>query len=108
VHCVVGGVVSTSVTVWLHVAVLLHVSVNSHVRVMMCGQTPFVTVLKMVVVINGWQQVVVGVGWSKFQPVPHSTVLFEVQTTERFAAGAVTTNGTEHCAELLWLSVIVN
>src|ERR1039458_6129361 len=43
-----GGVVSTTVTVWLQVLLLPQASVNSQVRVIICGQTarvatPFVT-----------------------------------------------------------------
>src|ERR1017187_4694709 len=47
-HISTGGVVSTTVTVWLQVLVLPQTSVNTHVRVMTCGQRPLVTVLRMV------------------------------------------------------------
>jgi hypothetical protein len=74
----VGGVVSTTVTVWLQVLVLLQQSMACHVRVMTCGQAPLVTVLKMV----GWtfgQQGSTTVGGSKLHDVPHSIVLLVAQ-----------------------------
>ena len=41
----VGGVVSTTVTIWLQKLLLLQQSVASHVRMTNCGQRPLVTVL---------------------------------------------------------------
>src|SRR5207249_891017 len=42
-----GGVVSTNVTAWLHELLLPQGSVATQVRVMVCGQIPFVTVVRM-------------------------------------------------------------
>jgi hypothetical protein len=50
-HCTVlllaqvstGGLVFTTVTIWLHVLLLPQASVISHVCLMNCGQTPLVT-----------------------------------------------------------------
>src|SRR6185295_4658404 len=39
-----GGVVSTTVTVWLHVATFMQSSTACQVRVITCGQVPLVTV----------------------------------------------------------------
>ena len=45
-----GGVVSTSVTVWLQVARLPQQSTAAQVRVTVCGQMPLVTVLTTLIV----------------------------------------------------------
>ena len=73
-----GGVVSTTVTAWLLVTLLPHASVAFHVRVMIRGQTPFVTVLSTVSVTFVPLQLSLTVGASKVQAVPHSTVLVSV------------------------------
>src|SRR6059058_990239 len=70
-----GGVVSTTVTVWLHVLVLPHTSVASQVRVMVIGQTPLVTVLRTVMAALLPLQRSKAVGGSKLQTEPHATVL---------------------------------
>src|ERR1035437_6315077 len=44
---ITGGVGSTTVTVWLHELVFPHKSVTRQVRVMICGQIPLVTSLKV-------------------------------------------------------------
>ena len=76
------------VTVWLHVALLPQSSTAFQVCVMTIGQVPFVTVLSTVMVtFPGWPaaltQGLAGVGWSKVQVLPHSTVLFEAQVSEK-------------------------
>ena len=75
---IIGGVVSTTVTVWLQVLVLLQQSTACHVRVMTCGQAPLVTVLRMVVWTFG-QQGSTTVGGSKVHAAPHATVLLVAQ-----------------------------
>jgi hypothetical protein len=49
----VGDVVSTTVTVWLHVAVAPQSSTPRHVRVITCGQDPLVVVLTTLTVTFG-------------------------------------------------------
>src|ERR1035441_679072 len=73
-HVSTGGLVLITFTVWLQVLVLLQQSMACHVRVMVCGQEPLVTELRMV----GWtlgQQGSTTVGCSKIHAVPQSTVL---------------------------------
>ena len=83
-----GGVVSITVTVWLHVAVLPHASARQ-VRVTTSGQNPLVSVLRMVNVTFVPQQLV-AVGGSKCQPGPQATTLFAGQlTTSGVAQGAL-------------------
>src|SRR4051812_5892301 len=83
-----GGVVSTTVTVWLHVAVWPQSSTALQVRVMTFGQVPLVTVLRTVTVtfpgppVAGLGQGFTGVGGSKVQVEPHSTVLLVAQMSE--------------------------
>ena len=48
-----GGVVSTTVTVWLQVAVAPQSSLPCHVRVMTIGHVPLVAVLTTVIVTLG-------------------------------------------------------
>ena len=90
-----GGVVSTTVTVWLHTALLLHESVARHVRVAfsVLPQRPvrLVVVLTMVIVTfvpshRSWAP-----GRSKVHGVPHSTVLPAAQLS---AGGVVSTTVT--------------
>jgi hypothetical protein len=69
-----GGVVSTTVTVWLQVTLLVHASVACQVRVILRGHSPFVTVLKTEIATLV-QQFVRMVGVSKFHAVLQSTVL---------------------------------
>ena len=64
----IGGTVSAKVTDWLHILVFPHASVASQVRVMTCGQTPFVTVLRTVMLTLVPLQLSVAVGGSKCQP----------------------------------------
>src|SRR5881628_2232259 len=77
----VGGVVSSTVTVWLHSAVLPQASVARQVRVVskVLPQWPvrLVTVPTMVMVTS--PQVSLAVGGSKDQMLVHSTVLLGTQ-----------------------------
>src|SRR5271156_1346422 len=76
----VGGVVSTTVTVWRQVLVSPQPSANSQVRVMTCGQTPLVTVpvtvMSKLVLVPGTLlvQQVEAEGASNVQVLPHCTV----------------------------------
>jgi hypothetical protein len=79
-HVSTGGVVSSTVTVWLHVLVLPHPSVNSQVRVMTQGQGPLlVTVLRTVAGTGAPLHASTALGVSKVQTLPHSTVLLVEQ-----------------------------
>src|SRR5689334_4529803 len=73
-----GGVVSTTVTVWLHVTPLLQQSIASQVRVIIAGHDDklFVIVLTTVTVTFVPQHASIAVGGSKVQALPHTTVLF--------------------------------
>src|SRR5438445_138631 len=77
----VGGVWSSTVTVWLHSAVLPQASVARHVRVaakvLPQWPTVLVTVLRMEMVTV--PQVSLAVGGSKLQTLVHSTVLLGTQ-----------------------------
>src|SRR5947209_5546608 len=77
----VGGVWSSTVTVWLHSAVLPQASVARHVRVaskvLPQWPTVLVTVLRMVMVTS--PQVSLAVGALKVQTLVHSTVLLATQ-----------------------------
>jgi hypothetical protein len=66
-HVSTGGVVSATVTVWLHVLLLLWQSVACQVRVKICGQTPLATVLKTLMVTLAPQAASMAVGGSKLQ-----------------------------------------
>src|SRR5262245_55784156 len=70
-----GAVVSTTVTVWLHVELLVQGSVAFHVRVMRVGHAPFVTVSRTVTVTLVPLQTSLALGSSKLQIAPHSAVL---------------------------------
>ncbi len=70
-----GGVVSTTVTVWLQVAMLVHTSWICQVRVMTIGQIPLVTVSSTVRVTLVPLHAPKAVGESKLQVVPQLTVL---------------------------------
>src|SRR5260370_42024051 len=71
-----GGVVSTTVTVWLHVALLEQQSVACHVRVIASEQAvPLVVVPVTVMVTLVPQPTSEAVGASKLQAEPHCTVL---------------------------------
>ena len=59
---VTGGLVSTTVTVWLQDALRPQAFVACQVRVMICGQTPLVRSLTTFTVMNGSQQVVFTIG----------------------------------------------
>src|SRR5690242_11029638 len=75
---IIGGVVSTTVTVWLHWALLLQASIAAQVRVAakVFPQWPavFVTVLTIMIVMFV-PPLSVAVGGSNVQGVPSSTVL---------------------------------
>src|SRR6266850_2736160 len=75
----VGGVVSTTVTVWLQVLLWPHGSMACQVRVMACGQRPLVTVLRIVTARFAPLQVSLAAGESKLQAVPQMTVLLALQ-----------------------------
>jgi hypothetical protein len=109
-----GGVVSTTVTVWLHWETLPQSSTPCQDRVMICGQVPFVTVPVIVTttpllgVPGGGTQALVQVGGLKLQLVPHSTVLLVAQIkVKRQPATGDTVNGTRHCVDVPRLSVTV-
>jgi len=93
-----GGVVSTTVTVWLQVAVLLQASVAIQVRVMTCGHTPLVTVLRTVSVTFVPLQLSLAVGASNVQAVPQLTVLLVAQ---------VRTGGVVSTTVTVWLQVVL-
>jgi hypothetical protein len=73
-----GGTQDTTVTVWLHVLVLPQRSVAVQVRVMICGQTPLVTVVKVSVTLVPLQMSL-AMGASKLQAVPQGKVLLVAQ-----------------------------
>src|SRR5262249_21775944 len=72
---ITGGVVSTTVTDWLQLAVKPLQSLTCQVRVITCGQKPLVEVFRIVSVMFVPQQGFVARGSSKFHAEPHSTVL---------------------------------
>jgi hypothetical protein len=76
---ITGGVVSRTVTVWLHWAVLPQASVARQVRVAekVLPQVKLVTVPTTLMLLV--PQVSVAVGGSKLHAVPHSTVLLAAQ-----------------------------
>src|SRR5437016_3564408 len=75
-----GRVVSTTLTVWLHVFVLLQASIAAQVRVAenVFPQSAFVIVLRMTMRLVP-QASAGALGESKVQAVPHSTVLLVAQ-----------------------------
>src|SRR5205823_5321486 len=75
-HVITGGVVSTTVTVWLHCELLLQASVALQVRVAMkvFPHVALVTVPTMAIVAVG-PHTSVALGSSNVQPVPHSMLL---------------------------------
>jgi hypothetical protein len=96
-----GGVVSTTVTVWLQEAVVPQESLAIQVLVITCGQEPLVTVLiftKVNVFVDALlQQAFVAVGGSKVHVEPHSTVLLVAQSSVNDpGAGGFTTKRSEH------------
>ena len=76
---IVGGVVSTMMTVWLHVAMLPELSVPRQARVAanVPPQNTLVTVLTTVTAVG--PQLSLAVGVSKLHGVPHSTCLMAAQ-----------------------------
>ena len=95
-----GGVVSTMVTVWLHMIELLQQSMAFQVRVTLTGQiaAAFVIVLTMVMERLVPQQASMAVGGVKDQGVLHCTV----------KSGAhVNTGGCVSTSVMLWLHVAV-
>src|SRR5689334_22982961 len=92
-----GAVVSTTVTVWLHVALLVQQSMASQVRVIVVGQLPFVTVWSRETVNSAPQQELNAEGSSKLQALPHSTAL---------SAAQVICGGAVFCTVTVW--VVVN
>src|ERR1035437_7304068 len=93
-----GGMVSTTVTVWLQILLLKQASMASQVWVITCGQTPLVTVLRMVSVTFVRLQMSLTVGASKLQAVPPDTVLSRAQVSP---GGVVSTTVT------IWRQVLV-
>jgi hypothetical protein len=75
----VGGWVLNTVTVWLQVLLLPQASAKSQVRVMICGQRPLVSVLRMVAGTGAPLHASTALGTSKVQPLPHGTVLLVEQ-----------------------------
>src|SRR5437588_632267 len=104
-HVIVGGVVSTTVTVWLHSALLVQASVACHVRIAVnvFPHAELVTVLT-IVIIGAGPQTSVALGASKLHAVPHSMVLDPAQV---IVGGVVSTTVTVwlHCALLVQASV---
>jgi hypothetical protein len=76
-----GGVVSMLVTVWLQILLFPQQSYATQVRVMICGQTPLVTVLNTLTT-GLEQQLSEATGGSKVQLEPHSTTLPRAQTSD--------------------------
>jgi hypothetical protein len=70
---IVGGVVSTTVTVWLHVLELPQQSIATHVRVTNRGQMPLVKVPSMLTPCR--QQLSVATGVPNSHGCPHCTVM---------------------------------
>ncbi len=94
-----GGMVSMTVTVWLHPAELLQQSKAFHVRMIFHGQKPLVTVLWMVTATLVPQQVSEAVGGSKDQAEPHCTVLLPTQV---MTGGLVSCTVTMREQPLVW------
>jgi hypothetical protein len=86
-----GGLVSTTVTVWLQMETLLQTSIACHVRVINCGQLPFVIVPTTVMVTFVPEQVSKAVGASKVHAVPHCTILLVAQVSD---GGVISTTVT--------------
>ncbi len=94
---------STTVTVWLHVAVWPQLSTACQVRVMTRGQTPLVAVLTTVIVTPPLgspalgQQGFTAVGGSKFQAAAQFTVFGGAHwRLNGPVMGATTVKGTAH------------
>src|ERR1039458_4899140 len=92
-----GGVVSTTVTVWLQVLVFPQASMTSQVWVMTCGQTPLVTVLATVLTTFEPLQASVTIGALKLHSVPHCTVLLLAHVSTGGVVSTVT----------VWLQVLL-
>jgi hypothetical protein len=93
----VGGVVSTIVTVSVHVLVLPQQSLASQIRVMNCGQMPFVKVPSTKTPCR--QQLSVATGVPNSHGEPHSTV--------RLLGQEVNTGGIVSTTVIVWLHVFV-
>jgi hypothetical protein len=105
-HCTVwllaqvmtGGVVSMTVTVWLHVAELLQQSVACHVRVMIKGQIlPALVIVLRTVIVTLLQQASTAVGGVNAQAEPHCTVMLLAQFI---------TGGWVSCSTTRWLQTV--
>jgi hypothetical protein len=110
-----GGMVSTTVMVWLHWSWLPQSSTPCQVRVMIWGQVPLVTVpmtettTPLLGVPGGGEQAFVQVGGLNVHVVPHWTVLLLAQSMAKVQpAAGVTTNGTTHWVAVPRLSTTVN
>jgi hypothetical protein len=99
-HTIVGGVLSTVVTVWLQLAVLPQASVACQVRVAVKvpPQCPAVLVTLPTMLIVTLPQVSLAVGASKLQAVAHSAVLSAAQA---IVGGVVSFTVT------VWLQVLL-
>jgi len=93
---IVGGMVSTTVTVCVQSVVLVQQSVACQVRLMICGQTPEVELLMTVIVTLVPQHASVAEGGSKVQAVPHCTVLLVAQVR----TGGVVSTIVTVCAQV--------
>lgn len=88
----VGGVVSTTVTVCEQGLLLVQQSVARHVRVMIWGQLGLLVIVLMTVIVTFVpQQASTAVGWPKVQALPHSTILLLAQV---MTGGVVSTTVT--------------
>src|SRR5258707_11279048 len=96
-----GAIVSTTVTVWLHWAKLPQASVACHVRVAskVVPQWPAVLVTVLTIVIVLLPLLSVAVGGSKVQAVPCSTVLFVLPQVMTGAVVSTTVIGRASCRE---------
>jgi hypothetical protein len=102
----VGGVVSTTVTVWLHVAVLVAPSTACHIRVAVKLPPHPALVTVLTTDTTGTLPLSVAVGGSKFHAARHSTTLLLAQV---ITGGAVSRTVTVkvQVAELVQASMDV-
>src|SRR6266403_2096277 len=93
----IGGVVSTTVMIWLQVALLVQQSVACQVRVMTDGHAELLVVVPSTLIVKLVpQQRSTALGGSKLQAAPHSTVLLVAQ---------VNTGGVVSTMVTVWLQV---
>jgi len=102
-----GGVVSITVTVWLHVAKLVQQSIACQVRVTELEQkleAPLVTVLRTVTITLVPQHASIAVGGLNDHVEPHCTILFDAQISTGGVVSVIMMV-CAHVAELLQQSV---